>query len=182
MKSLILNKCTTKMGNEVIIRTPIPNDAKEMIKYFNVVGGESENLMFGKDEFKLSAEQEQDYIKSINEDSTSRMILVIFKNKIIWVGQIVSDRRKRVAHNSSLSLSVKKEHWSDVIGSLIMDELIKFARNNGITKNINLSVNSENYRGIGLYKKFNFIEIGTHKNNIQINGKYYDEILMDLYI
>ncbi|MEG2740329.1 GNAT family N-acetyltransferase [Clostridium sp.] len=182
MNSLILKKCTTKIGNEVVARTPIPSDAEEMIKYFNVVGGESENLMFGKDEFKLSVEQEQEYIKAINEESTSRMILITFENKIIGVGQIVSERRKRVAHNSSLSLSVKKEHWSDGVGSLIMDELIKFAKNNGVTKNINLSVNSKNYRGIGLYKKFDFSEIGTHKNNIQIDGKYYDEILMDLYI
>ena len=30
--------------------------------------------------------------------------------------------------------------------------------------------------------KFNFEEIGTHKNNININGKFYDEIVMDLYI
>lgn len=182
MNSLILRKCKTKVGNEVVIRTPIPSDAEEMIKYFNIVGGESDNLMFGEDEFKLTIVQEQDYIKSINEDPSSRMILVTFENKIIGVGQIVSERRKRVKHNSSLSLSVKKEYWSDGIGTLIMDELIKFAKNNEVTKNINLSVNSQNYRGIGLYKKFGFIEIGTHKNNINIDGKYYDEILMDLNI
>lgn len=182
MDSLILRKCITKIGKEVVIRTPNADDAKDMITYFNTVGGESENLMFGKNEFKLSIDQEKEYIKSINEELTSRIVLVTFEDKIIGVGQAVSERRKRVKHNSSLSLSVKKEHWSDGVGTLIMEELIDFAINNGITKNINLSVNSENYRGIGLYKKFNFIEVGTHKNNIQIDGKYYDELLMDLHL
>ncbi len=35
---------------------------------------------------------------------------------------------------------------------------------------------------IKLYKKHGFVEVGIHKNFFNVNGNYYDEILMDLYI
>lgn len=35
---------------------------------------------------------------------------------------------------------------------------------------------------IKLYGKYGFEKIGTHKNFFNIDGNYYDEILMDLYI
>ncbi|MDU7441828.1 MAG: GNAT family N-acetyltransferase, partial [Clostridium sp.] len=35
---------------------------------------------------------------------------------------------------------------------------------------------------IKLYKRHGFVEVGVHKNFFNINGDYYDEILMDLYI
>lgn len=181
-KDQILNETKTKTGANIILRCPKPEDAKEMIEYFNIVGGESENLMFGANEFKLSIEDEEKYIKSINADENSLMVIGFIDGRIIAVGQIVASNRKRIAHTSQVSLSVKKEYWNEGIGSLLMSEFVKFAKSNGITKNINLTVNAQNYRGIALYKKFNFEEIGTHKNNININGKFYDEIVMDLYI
>lgn len=47
-------------------------------------------------------------------------------------------------------------------------------------KNINLGVRAGNDNAIKLYEKFGFKEIGTHKNCINIDGVFHDEILMDL--
>jgi len=33
-----------------------------------------------------------------------------------------------------------------------------------------------------MYEKFGFKEIGVHKNYFNINGKFDNEILMDVYI
>ncbi|MEA4960851.1 hypothetical protein [Lutispora sp.] len=57
----ILNEISLKNGEKLILRKPKVEDAENMIKYLNLVGGESDNLLFGKDEFRLTVEQEKEY-------------------------------------------------------------------------------------------------------------------------
>jgi len=66
MKSVIL-----KNGAEFIIDKAKKEDAKDIIKYLNIIGGESENLLFGANGFPLSTEQEEEVIESKNSSLTS---------------------------------------------------------------------------------------------------------------
>lgn len=50
MDNSFTNERTLKTGETLILRAPIEEDAKDMIEYLNIVGGESDNLLFGKDE------------------------------------------------------------------------------------------------------------------------------------
>ena len=44
------------MNNTYIIREAVPDDAEKMIQYLNQVGGESDNLLHGANEFKVPIE------------------------------------------------------------------------------------------------------------------------------
>lgn len=178
----LLKQVVTKSSKELTLRHSKPSDAKVLIEYLNIIGGESDNMTFGKGEFRLSVDQEETYLKALDEDNTSIMIVVTESNKIIAQGSIVSDKRKRLSHNSVLGISVRKDFWSDGIGSIIMDELINFVKQCEATKTVTLSVNAENKNAIKLYKKFGFDEVGIHKNKFNINGKFYDEMIMDLHL
>ncbi|WP_051115624.1 hypothetical protein [Clostridium pasteurianum] len=79
LSSYILRKIQLKNGQELILRKPAIEDTKKMIEYLNIIGGESENLLFGKNEFLLTVEQEIEYIKSMNSDINTLMILGIIK-------------------------------------------------------------------------------------------------------
>ena len=171
---------TLNNGKKLYIRQAKPEDAKKMIDYLNLVGGESNNLMFGKDEFLLSQEQEEKYIMEINKTINSKIFVGLIDNEIISVSQIIGENRNRISHNSSLSISVKKEYWGIGIGTLMLSEVIKFAKSTKIISNIHLTVNSTNDRAISLYKKFGFEIIGEHKNYTKIDNHYYNEKLMDL--
>ncbi|MDD6794851.1 MAG: GNAT family protein [Clostridiaceae bacterium] len=178
----IINKVELKNGAQLILRKATIDDAEEMIEYLNTVGGESNNLLFGEGEFKLTVEQERAYIENINKAKNSLMLLGIIDNKIVSVSQISSQKSKRIAHNSELAISVKKEYWGNRVGSFVIEQLIKFAKDNKNIKNISLGVKADNHNAIKLYKNHGFVEVGVHKNFFNINGDYYDEILMDLYI
>ena len=178
----ILKEKKLKTGEFLILRKPIEEDAKNMIEYLNLVGGESDNLLFGKDEFHLSVEQEREHIKRVNSDENTLMILGIIDANIVSVAQISCPNRVRIAHNSEVSISVKKHHWKKGIGSVVMEELIKFAKENETIKNISLGVKASNKNAILMYEKFGFEKVGIHRNNFNINGIFDDEILMDLYI
>jgi len=68
------------------------------------------------------------------------------------------------------------------IGTAVMEELIDFAKNNNTIKTISLGVKASNKKAQHLYEKLGFKEVGVHKNFFNIDGNYYDEILMDLYV
>jgi len=63
-----------------------------------------------------------------------------------------------------------------------MGELINHAKLTGTTKNISLGVRDGNSNAIKLYEKFGFEKVGIHKDYFNVDGTYYDEILMDLYL
>lgn len=176
----ILNEILLSKDQLLILRKPEIEDAQEMLDYFNTVGGESENLLHGKDEFPLTQEQMMEYIERKSNNVNSLMVLGIIKDTIVGFAKINSPFIKRIAHNSEIFISVKKDYWRKGIGNLLLIELLKFAQEQGVIKNISLGVRASNTNAIRLYEKFGFKKIGVHKNYFNINGFFEDEILMDL--
>jgi RimJ/RimL family protein N-acetyltransferase len=165
-----------------VLRRPAEDDAKAMIDYLNQVGGESDNLLFGKNEFNLTVEQEMQFINKINNDENTLMLISLINNSIVSIAQISCYQRKRISHNCEIAISVMKQYWQVGIGSAVMDELIQFAKNHKNIRNIGLGVKASNERAIRLYEKFDFVKVGYHKDYFKINDEYDDLILMDLYL
>ncbi|MGL4911731.1 MAG: GNAT family N-acetyltransferase [Romboutsia sp.] len=181
-KNYILNSVKLKNNKTLILRNAMEEDAKDIIEYLNAVGGESDNLLFGKNEFRLNESQEKEHIAKLSKNKNALMLVALIGEKIVSVCQITTSDRKRIAHNSELAVSVRKDYWGIGIGSAIMNELIEFGKRNDNIKTISLGVRGSNYNAIKLYEKCGFEKVGCHKNYFNINGEFDDEILMDLYI
>ncbi|KKY00061.1 hypothetical protein VN21_16290 [Paraclostridium benzoelyticum] len=171
-----------KNGKTAILRSPIKEDAQAMIDYLNIIGGESDFITFGKNEFSMSVEAEQDYIKRINSMDNSKNVLIIIEDEIVGIASITSVQKERMKHNGTLGISLRKKYWGIGLGSDIMAYLINWAKSNKITKKINLLVREDNIRGVKLYEKFGFEKEGLLKKDICVNGVYYNTIAMGLYI
>jgi len=171
-----------KNGKDLLIRKARKEDAAELISYVNTVAGESDNLLFGANEFEMTVEQEENYIESLSNSPTSAMLVGIVDGKIICAANISAPKRERVAHNSSIGISVIKEFWGLGVGSHLMSALIDFAKSTGKLEIIHLKVRADNARAIALYEKMGFKNVGFfHKDN-KIGGKYYDTMLMSLHL
>ncbi len=171
-----------KNGTNLIIAKAIKEDAGMIIEYLNLVGGESDNLLFGANEFHMSVEDEISFIERLSKANTSAIFIAKIDDEIVSVGSIMSAPRKRIAHQADIAISVKKKYWKLGIGTAMMNELIGFAKDNNITEIIHLGVNSDNVNAIHLYKKLGFVEIGRYKNFFKFTDSYGDEILMNLYL
>ncbi|MGL4877516.1 GNAT family N-acetyltransferase [Paraclostridium dentum] len=171
-----------KNGKTAILRSPIKEDAQAMIDYLNIIGGESDFITFGKNEFSMSVEAEQDYIERINSMDNSKNVLIIIEDEIVGIASITSVQKERMKHNGTLGISIRKKYWGIGLGSEIMTYLIDWAKSNKITKKINLLVREDNIRGVKLYEKFGFEKEGLLKKDICVNGVYYNTIAMGLYI
>jgi len=136
----------------------------------------------GQNEFELTVEQEIERIEKDNKDSNMFMIIGTVNGTIISAAQINSPLRKKIAHNSEVGISVRKEYWGKGVGTAIMGELIRHARERSTIRNIGLGVKVSNSNAIALYEKYGFVKIGVHKDYFHVDGNYDDEILMDLQL
>lgn len=171
-----------KNGETAILRTPTKEDAKAMIEYLNIIGGESDFITFGENEFTLSVEAEQEYIDKTNSMDNCKNVLTIINDEIVGIASINSIQKERMKHNATLGISFRKKYWGMGLGNEVMSYLIKWCRSNGITKKISILVREDNDRGIRLYEKFGFERDGLLKKDICVDGVYYNTVTMGLYI
>lgn len=171
-----------KNGMCLTLREAMPQDAEQMIAYLNVVGGESDNLLFGAGDFHMTIDQEKAFLEQAIGDPQTLMLVGCIDQEIISISTIMGAKRKRIAHNADLSISVKKAYWALGVGKTVMEVLINFARENPTLQVISLGVKKSNVNAIALYEKLGFETVGLHKNFFNIDGQFDDELLMDLYL
>lgn len=165
--------------DQLMIREANENDAEKMIAYLNMVGGESDNLMYGKDEFQVPAEQVRSHINRAKRSDNSVIFIGMLGDEIVAKAALEGYSNKRMRHRAKFSISVKKEHWNQGIGTAMMDETIARARELGI-KVIELEVLKGNAGAIALYHKMGFWDLGIYENFWFVNNRYEDAILMCL--
>lgn len=175
-------KVKIKSGDYLIIREASKEDAQLIIDYLNQVGGESDNLLFGENDCRISVKEEERIIENFNRFNNQILCLAYLEDELVSVSKLSSSERERIAHISNFAISVKKEFWNQGIGTAVIDYLADYAKETGVIKTINLMVNVNNEPGIKLYKKMGFEEVGIFKDYFFINGEYIDSIIMNRYL
>ena len=176
IKEIIINK------ERLIIRKANKSDAKALIDYLSIIGGESDFLTFGLGEFGRSVEQEEEFIENILMKNNALFIIAEVNGKVVGNLNFSGGPRQRTAHIGEFGVSVLKEYWGNGIGEELIKYLIDWSKNSAIIRKINLKVRTDNARGIQLYKKLGFLEEGILKRDFLINSKFYDSVLMGLLI
>ena len=167
---------------KVIIRRANKSDAKALIEYLNVIGGESDFLTFGAGEFGRNVEKEEDFIENISKQENALFIVAEVNGKVVGNLNFSGGPRQRTAHAGEFGVSVLKEYWGSGIGEELIKYLIDWSKSSGIIRKIDLRARTDNARGIHLYKKLGFTEEGIVKRDFLINGEFYDSLLMGLLI
>ena len=158
---------------ELFISEAEIEDASMIIDYLNQVGGESDNLTYGLNECYLNEFEEmeviQDFIDGFVDD------------ELVSLLSIQGEQKERLKHIGHFAITVKKEYWNMGIASMMMEEALEMIKETPLNI-LDLEVKEDNLSAINLYKKFNFQEIGRYPRMFNVNQKYYDALLMNLYI
>jgi len=85
-------------------------------------------------------------------------------------------------HVGSLGVIVQKKFRGIGIGSHLIDMAIRESKKINHKEKIVLSCFSDNKRAIHLYKKIGFKMTGVRKKQFYMDSRYYDELLMELWI
>lgn len=165
-------------GTECIIRRAVEKDAAEIVRYSNIIGGESDFLSYGRGEFNYTIEQERQVIREYSEGKNKLFLVAVIDKKICGALTFWGNSRKRLEHWGEFGISVQKKYWNKGIGHILIDTMIKWAEEGGIVKKIDLCVREDNYTAISLYEDMGFEVEGKIRKAIKIDEKYYDFLYM----
>lgn len=160
-------------------------DASAIIAFMNRVGGESDNLTFGKDEFFIQDAPEEAKLIARQQNQGGFMLLAWVdisrkKGGPQLVGLLSVDRgaRTRLRHRGTLMLSVLKEYWHQGVGTRLLQQGVVRAESDQTLDVLALEVRSDNAHAIRLYERFGFERTGTNRGLLKIAGTLYDTHLM----
>ena len=165
------------MNNTYLIREAVPDDAEKMISYLNQVGGESDNLLHGKNEFTVPVEGVKRKLATSKDSENSVVLIALENDEIIARAEIDGYYPARIRHRAIFSISVRKDYWDQGIGTEMIENIFEQAKKMKI-RIIELEVIADNVRAIHLYHKMGFVDIGTYKDYFFVNGMYKDAMVM----
>lgn len=182
--STTLPRCVQcETGEAVLVRSACIDDAPALIKYSKTVLCEDGFAVTEVDEFDLTEEQEQGWIKR-HLDSPGSIVLVSEVNgTIVGLLEFECGTRRRLAHRGSLAITVLKECRGQGIGSILMKTLVDWAEAIPDVEKLCLSVLATNTRAIKLYQKFGFVEEGRRPREVKLGpDEYIDDVLMYRFV
>ncbi len=164
---------------ELIISSASVDDAEDIVSFLNIIGGETDFLTFGLDNFPFSVQEEKNIITECGKDGQSLMLVGKIDNKIVSQLFIERSPMERLSHIGVIGITVARDHWRKSIGKKMMLSALEWAISTKITK-LQLNVRCDNDHAIQLYKKLGFHIEGTVTRSVRIGDEYFDNYLMGL--
>ena len=168
-------------GRRCTIRGWTEDDAAQLVSVMPKVTTESDFLAYMPGEFKMTVEQEVEFIRNHHAKSQSWSVLVELDGDIIAFSGGESQDRKRYAHHAEFGLAVARDYWGQGLGRKLTELAIEWGRRIGLHK-IYLRVFDHNIRAIKLYESTGFVEEARLKDDVlRGDGTYGDTIVMVRY-
>jgi len=130
--------------------------------------------------FGSSYEEEYVFSDEVWKSRIQNMLFATYKNSLIgMIGFSVRLRIKTRHVGDIFSFYVKEQYRGIGAGSMLLEEaILNLEKNKGLRK-ISLSVNCEMKEAIHLYTRFGFKISGKLIGELNLDGKYYDEYIME---
>ena len=133
--------------------------------------------------FGSSYEEEKKLLESEWKRRTGNTLFALSDDNPIGMIAYVFNNKKKIKHIANIfGFYVKEDYRNQGIGrKLIERTLLSIMKNKNIIK-INLNVNSKQKSAVRLYKKFGFKIVGVLRKDLFVNGKFYNELIMEKFI
>jgi len=168
---------SSKPENVLIIRPVDLDDARNIINLQQDIDAESDFMLFGKDERKMTVQSIRKRIGEWKKSENSGMFVGILNGEFAGFLVMIAGPSPRSRHRASLVVGVRKAYYGKSVGSSLMAKAESWAQEVGITR-LELTVVEENERAISVYKKMGYEIEGTRVNALYINDEYVNELYM----
>ncbi|MBE3102680.1 MAG: GNAT family N-acetyltransferase [Bacilli bacterium] len=168
---------STKVENILIIRPVDLDDARAIVRLHQDIDAESDFMLFGKDERKMSVQSIRKLIGEWKKSDTSQMFIGILDGEFAGFVALITGPAPRASHRASVIIGIRKAYYGKKVGTSLMGKAESWAQEVGITR-LELSVVEKNESAILLYKKMGYVIEGTRHNSLLINGEYINELYM----
>lgn len=172
---------TLKNGYKLILKSPKPCEAQNLINYLTKVCGETHFLVRYPNEVNITLKEEETILNQYLSSENSVMICAYYNNQIVGNSAVrINGTTSKIRHRATMGISILKDFQSIGLGTILMEEIIKKANILGFEQ-LELGVFEDNEKALNLYKKLGFKEYGKLPNAFKLeDNTYRDEIIMYL--
>lgn len=170
---------TLRDGRACLIRSKHESDAEEFCRIFPQMHEESDFLLFMPGEFKLTVEEEREYLRKATQP-TAFSIAAVVDGRIVGSASARPPEHRRMAHHAELGVAVLREFWGLGLGRKLTEVVVDWGRAKGLRK-MYLNVYEDNHVAHALYRKLGFVEearLSAHL--LRADGTYRDSIIMSV--
>lgn len=164
--------------DDITIRRATPDDAPSIVAIWQAIASER---IYSAIDRPFTLEQEREYIASLSEregvfvaEQDGRVIA--FQSLDLWERFIRS-----MNHVGTIGTEILREWRGRGVGTQLAKHTRAFAREHGYDKLV-IFVRASNTNAQKFYKTLGFAECGRFARQVLIDGKYDDEILMELFL
>ncbi len=167
-------------GQELVLRTALPRDAWAVVDFRKHAAATSRYLIAQPEEYHRSSWQERSHLKRVLK-TEDQVYILAEDDKGDIIGLITTQvfRRKRTRHIIEFGIAVHSSWRGSGLGSLMLEELIRWAETVPSLEKIELHVHANNVGAIKLYQRYGFDIEGRRKAAFKYDdGTYMDDIIM----
>lgn len=173
----------SKKDKEILLRNATVNDALEIVLIKTEIIGEEIFMLRESGEASLNADSEKEEIFDHLNREGSVYIVAECDGHVIGFLEFLNGALKRIRHSGMFSMYIIKDFREEGIGSLLLEELIRWAESDSLIEKLTLAVFSTNTRARMLYEKFGFLVEGNCPRDMKLSdGTYIDSILMYRFV
>lgn len=134
----------------------------------------------GNSAFIFNISGEKEWLENHGKNGDANFAIIDIKSDEL-IGNCSLMGIDRIQGNATIGIYIGEEEYrSKGYGTDALNLLLDFAFNIQNLHNVDLHVFSFNERAIKCYKKVGFKEYGRRHNCYRLDGKYYDEVLMEI--
>lgn len=175
-------KIELRDGRTAVLKNPEIADAEKMLQYITKACGETDFLARYPEEWSITVEQEEAWVKRLLESPNSLSIACFVDGQVAGNCEISFRSNLKMRHRATVAIAVLREYWDLGIGSAMFQELIAAAQNRGV-EIMELEFVEGNDRARRLYEKFGFTIVGEKPDAIKLkDGSYLKEIHMQKHL
>ena len=131
--------------------------------------------------YEREAKKSEEEIRKQLQDPNYRAYIARIDNKIVALVVYALIIPKNVEHMARISsVFTDPDFRRQGIGEKLMKRALDDLHQNSITSRIALSVGADKEAARKMYQKLGFVEFGLGRKEIKYNGKYYDQVQMEL--
>lgn len=164
---------------KISVRNAVPSDARALNAYLRGIFATSKHLVSRADEFRMSPFRQRLWIAKKEANPFETCLIALSDKNIVGMLECWTDRRKRVRHVTTFSMTVEPDSRRQGIGRLMLETFTDWVAAHKHIEKIELHVHADNKAAIKLYETSGFTVEGKRCNAIKYeDGRSVDDILM----
>ncbi|OTN88107.1 acetyltransferase [Enterococcus sp. 7E2_DIV0204] len=168
---------------EFTIREAIPADAADILQALRIVGRETPYLVMDEKGMEMTPDEMSENLANLYESPNNVLMVALADGKVIGTASVKASAKKRMEHIGEIGISILKDYWGFGLGSLMMEELIEWAKESKVIRRLELTVQHRNQRAVHVYEKIGFkTETIMDRGAKTDDGEFLEVHLMSMMI